>query len=127
MARGDLDYALTLGARDFLGMPPEAIEQFRRSPVWAIRASMTPTWARKLRAIDAFGDDLDRFTSLTAPTLLITGELSPPALTGITRRLCQTLPNSRLVEIPGYAHEAYLTAPETVADAILDFAHTLTA
>ena len=127
VAQGDLDYALTLGTRNFLGMPEQAIEQFRNSPVWSLRASMTPTWAREVRAIDAFGDDLDRFAALTAPTLLVTGELSPPVLTAISRRLNETLPNSRLVEIPGHAHEAYLTAPDTLAKEILAFTHNPTA
>jgi pimeloyl-ACP methyl ester carboxylesterase len=112
VAQGDLDHALTLGTRNFLRMPDAAIEEFRHSPVWSLRASMTPTWAREVRAIDAFGDDLDRFTGLTAPTLLVTGELSPPVLLTTSRRLHKHLPNGRLVEIPGHAHEAYLTAPK---------------
>lgn len=123
VAQGDLEHALALGTRNFLGMPDAVIDEFRASPVWSRRASMTPNWAREVRAIDAFGDDLDRFAALTAPTLLVTGELSPPALTAISRRLNQTLPDSRLVEIPGHAHEAYLTAPDTLAEEILSFVH----
>lgn len=118
---GDLDRALTLGVRNFLKMPEEAIEEFRHSPVWCVRASMTPTWAREVRAIDTFGDGLDRFARLDTPTLLVVGELSPPALTDTSRRLHDTLPNSRVIEIPGHAHEAYLTAPAAVAEAILSF------
>lgn len=127
VAEGDLEHALTLGTQNFLRMPEEAIEEFRLSPVWSTRASMTPTWAREVRAIDAFGDDLDRFTSLTTPTLLITGELSPPMLIDTSRRLQATLPNSRIVEIPDHAHEAYLTAPEALAKAIVTFAQEPTA
>ena len=127
VAKGDLDRALMLGTRNFLQMPEEAIDEFRRSPVWSLRASMTPTWAREVRAIDAFGDDLDRFTGLTTPTLLVTGELSPPVLLDISRRLDEALPNSRLVQIPGHAHEAYLTAPEALAEEILAFGLKATA
>ncbi|MFF3373723.1 alpha/beta fold hydrolase [Streptomyces sp. NPDC002680] len=121
VAEGDLEDALVFGTRNFLRMPEEAIEEFRRSPVWATRASMTPTWAREVRAIDTFGDDLDRFARLGVPTLLVTGEFSPPVLLDISRRLHEVLPISRLVQIPGHAHEAYLTAPETLAEEILSF------
>lgn len=126
VAEADLDGALTLGTRNFLRMSEAAIEEFRRSPVWSVRASMTPTWAREVRAIDAFGDDLDRFAAITAPTLLVTGELSPPPLTETSRCLCQVLPHSRIIEIPGHAHEAYLTAPEALAEAILAFVSSTT-
>ena len=122
IAEGDLEHALTFGTQNFLQMPEEAIKEFRRSPVWSVRASMTPTWAREVRAIDAFGDDLDRFADLTAPTLLVTGELSPPVLTDISQHLHKALPNSRLIEIPGHGHEAYLTAAQAMAEAILPFA-----
>ncbi|MFI9173648.1 alpha/beta fold hydrolase [Streptomyces lincolnensis] len=120
--KGDLDLALVLGLRNFLKLPEEAIEAFRREPVWSVRASMTPTWAREVRAMDAFGDDLERFARLETPTLLVVGELSPPWLTDTSRRLMRSLPNGSVVEIPGQAHDAYLTDPAAMAEAILPFA-----
>jgi pimeloyl-ACP methyl ester carboxylesterase len=121
---GDLDHALTLGLRNFLKLPQEAIEVFRRDPVWSVRASLTPTWAREVRAMDAFGDDLKRFAALETSTLLVIGELSPPWLTDTSRRLQQALPNSRIVEIAGQAHDAFLTDPKAMAEAILAFKAT---
>jgi pimeloyl-ACP methyl ester carboxylesterase len=121
VADGDFEKALAFGLRNFLRMPDEAIEAFRASPVWAARASMAPTWARELRAIDGFGDDLDRFARITSPTLLVTGELSPPVLIETSRRLHDALPDARLVQIPGHAHEAYLTAPDALAEEIRRF------
>ncbi|MET7519394.1 alpha/beta hydrolase [Streptomyces sp. NPDC005480] len=123
---GDLDQALTLGLRNFLKFPDEAIEEFRQTPFWAIRASMTPTWAREMRAMDGFGDDLTRFAALDIPTLLVIGELSPRWLTDVSRRLHRALPDARLVEIPGEAHDAFLTGPHALADAIAAFAADLT-
>jgi pimeloyl-ACP methyl ester carboxylesterase len=121
VAAGDLDHALTLGLRNFLKLPDEAITAFRQDVVWSVRASMTPTWAREVRAMDAYGDDLQRFATTDTPTLLIIGELSPPWLTNTTRQLHQALPNSRLIQIPHQAHDAYLTDPNALAAAILDF------
>jgi pimeloyl-ACP methyl ester carboxylesterase len=122
---GDLDCALTLGLRHFLKLPDQAIDEFRRAPVWPVRASMTPTWAREIRAMDAFGDDLDRFAALETPTLLVIGELSPPWLTDTSRALQRAIPNSRLVEIAGHAHDAYLTGPDAMASVILPLARSL--
>jgi pimeloyl-ACP methyl ester carboxylesterase len=119
---GDLDLALMLGLQHFLKLPEHAIEEFRHAPVWPVRASMTPTWAREIRAMDAFGDDLDRFAMMETPTLLVIGELSPPWLTGTSRELQRAIPNGRIVEIAGHAHDAYLTDPDMMASAILPFA-----
>ncbi|TDU02542.1 pimeloyl-ACP methyl ester carboxylesterase [Streptomyces sp. 846.5] len=123
----DLDQALTLGLQNFLKFPDEAIEHFRTTPFWAVRAAMTPTWAREMRAMDGFGDGLTRFTSLKTPTLLVIGEHSPQWLTGVSRRLHQVLPDARLVELPGQAHDAFLTGPQTLADTITAFAEELPA
>ncbi len=124
---GDLGHALTLGLRNFVRLPEAVIEAFRREAVWPVRASMTPTWAREIRAIDSFGHDLERFAALTVPTLLVVGELSPPWLTDISRRLRQVMPNGDVVEMPGQAHDAYVTDPKAMAGAILAFASKLTA
>jgi pimeloyl-ACP methyl ester carboxylesterase len=110
---------LTLGLRTFLKLPPEAVETLRQAPGWPALASMTPTGAREVHAMDHFGDDLDRFAAVTTATLLVVGELSPPWLTDTSRRLQHALPNSRLVELPGQAHDAYLTDPQAMAEAIL--------
>ncbi|MGW3652049.1 alpha/beta fold hydrolase [Streptomyces sp. NBC_00280] len=83
---------------------------------------MTPAWVREIRAVDAFGDDLEQFSVLETPTLLVVGQFRPPWLTDMSRRLQQAPPNGRLVEIPGHAHDAYLTDPGAMADAILPFA-----
>jgi pimeloyl-ACP methyl ester carboxylesterase len=123
---GDLDRALTLGLRHFVKMPEPVIEMIRSTPLWAPRAALTPTWGRELRAIDAFGADLDRFAALTMPTLLITGEVSPPWLIDTSRQLQQAMPDSRSAVIPGQAHDAHLGDPEAMASVILTFVGDLT-
>ncbi|MCC3764497.1 alpha/beta hydrolase [Glycomyces sp. TRM65418] len=121
VAEGDYAQALEFCLRNFLRMPDEAIEAFSASPMWAARASMAPTWVHEPRAIDGFGDDLDRFAWITCPTLLVTGELSPPLLLETSQRLQGAMPEARLVHIPGHAHEAYLTAPAVLAEEIRRF------
>jgi pimeloyl-ACP methyl ester carboxylesterase len=121
----DLDGALAFGLKKFLRLPESAINDFRRTPVWPVRASMVSTWAREVRAMDTFDADLTRFAGLHSPTLLIIGELSPPWLTETSRQLNLVLPNSRIVEIPREAHDAFLTDPEAMAALIRSFADAL--
>ena len=118
---GDLDGALTLGLRHFVKLPEPVIELIRSTPLWAPRAALTPTWPRELRGIDAFGADLTRFGALKSPTLLITGELSPPWLVEASQQLQRAIPKSRLVVISGQAHDAHLGDPEGVASTLLTF------
>jgi pimeloyl-ACP methyl ester carboxylesterase len=99
----------------------EVIELIRTTPLWAPRAALTPTWGREMRVIDGFGADLDRFGTLTAPTLLVVGELSPPWLVEVSRQLQRAIANSRLVVIEGQAHDAHLGDPEALAAVILSF------
>jgi len=126
VAEGDLDLALTIGLREFVKMQDAAIDGMRHDAIWPTLASMTPTWAREVRAIDRFGADLDRFAALEVPALLILGELSPSWLPENSRRLQHVMPNASLVEIPGSAHVAHNTAPEAMADAILAFLKSAT-
>jgi pimeloyl-ACP methyl ester carboxylesterase len=119
VGEGDLDHALTLGLR--LKLQKTRSTRFSRPTVVRARDN-DPTWAREIRAMDAFGDDLQRFAALQAPTLLVIGQLSAPWLTDTSRHLQHAIPASRLVEICGHAHDAFLTGPETMAEAILLFA-----
>lgn len=117
----DLDRALELGLRGFVGMPAEQVAALRGSPAWAARAALTPTWPREIRAIDAYGADLGRLAGLRSPTLFVTGELSTTWLLDISRRIHESTPDSRAVSLPGQAHDAHATAPDELAAALLEF------
>jgi len=66
---------------------------------------------------------LSVLAGITAPTLLVLAEPSPPFLSEemITRRVAQ-VPGIRVVRIPG-SHHLHLEEPQPVARAILEFAH----
>ena len=122
----DLDGALALGLREFVGMPDEAIALMRGQPIWARLSGMTPSWTREIRALDEFlaglGRDLGRYGAVSVPVLLLMGELSPPWLTTASRRLARSLPEVTVAELPGHAHDAHVFAASTVADQIAQFA-----
>jgi pimeloyl-ACP methyl ester carboxylesterase len=118
--------ALTIGLREFVGMPDDAIAVMRQQPIWARLSGMTPGWTREIRALDEFladlAGDLSWYGTISVPVLLLAGELSPPWLTAASRRLAQSLPDVTVAELPGQAHDAHIFAPAAVADRIARFA-----
>ena len=124
---GDMDEALAFGIRSFVRAPEDAVALLRGQPIWGALAALAPTWTRELRAIDTFPADIERFRGLATPTLLLTGELSPPWLIDVSRRLADVLPNATHVTFPGQGHDAHAFAPETVAHEIARFAAQPTA
>jgi len=127
LAAGDLDEALALGMRAFVKAPEEEISAFRSSPAWMVRAAFAPTWAREMRALNAFDSERAPFTKITCPTLVLRGEYSPTWLREGARRFQQVLPDARLLDLPGQGHDAAGTAPGLLAREVLDFVRTLPA
>jgi pimeloyl-ACP methyl ester carboxylesterase len=70
-------------------------------------------------------DQTDLLPQLNLPTLIIAGAqdaVSPPS---VAQAMAAKLPHCRLVEIPNAGHMTPLEAPEAVADAIRDFANSI--
>jgi pimeloyl-ACP methyl ester carboxylesterase len=126
LGAGDLDGALTIGLRQFVGMTDDAIAMMRQQPIWARLSGMTPGWTREIRALDEFlaglGGDLSWYGTISVPVLLLAGELSPSWLTAASRRLAGLLPDVTVAELPGQAHDAHVFAASGVADQIAQFA-----
>jgi pimeloyl-ACP methyl ester carboxylesterase len=122
----DVDAALALGLREFVGMPDEAIAMMRQQPIWARLSGMAPGWTREIGALDEFlvdlAGDLGRYSNVTVPVLLLAGELSPPWLTAASQRLARSLPDVTVVQLPGQAHDGHIFAANLVAEEIAQFA-----
>lgn len=127
LAAGDLDEALALGMREFVKAPEEEISAFRSSPGWKVRAAFAPTWAREMRALNAFDSERAPFAKITCPTLALRGEYSPAWLREGAQRFQQVLPDARLEDLPGQGHDAAGTAPALLAREVLNFVRTLPA
>jgi pimeloyl-ACP methyl ester carboxylesterase len=120
---GDPYEALAIGSTEFVKFPPVTGAILRTVPGFAERAVLAPTWSREIRATDAFGADLTRFSAISAPTLMFTGLQSPGWLVENSRRIQQSIPKSQLVEIPDQAHDAFASAPQYFAHQVLMFLH----
>jgi pimeloyl-ACP methyl ester carboxylesterase len=126
IARNDPYEALAIGSVEFVKFPPVSAEILRTVPGFAERAVLAPTWSREIRATDAFGADLERFGSITAPTLMFTGRQSPRWLVENSRMIQRRIPNSRLVEFPYDAHDAFGSNPQVVAQQVRAFVADVT-
>jgi pimeloyl-ACP methyl ester carboxylesterase len=61
---------------------------------------------------------IDRLSEITAPTVMICGSEDRPIYVTGVRYLAERLPDARLVEIPGAAHEPHVDRPDEVLAAL---------
>jgi len=113
--------ALETFFRDIAGVPPAELDALRSAPNWPARVEAVHTVLREERARKAYAFDGRRFEGLACPTLLLVGGETAPFHRAVSEVLDGTLPNSRIVVLPGQAHAAMSTAPELFADEVLAF------
>ncbi|MFH8738752.1 alpha/beta fold hydrolase [Streptomyces sp. NPDC017964] len=120
---GDPVEAMRIHMRDIVRMPANMVDaMFADQQGQAAFAAYAAAQIADDEAIDALGVGVDRFANLETPTTLIEGDLSPAHLHERLADLAATLPNARIVTLPGQGHIAHLTAPDTLANAIRDMA-----
>jgi pimeloyl-ACP methyl ester carboxylesterase len=73
-----------------------------------------------LRALSRYDFKAERFRELRVPVMLQIGTESPRGLY-VTDALAAVLPDARIEELPGQAHEGMTTAPEMYAKAVTRF------
>lgn len=105
---------------DLLQVPRDEVTALQRSPEWAMWTADAKASLGDLRALIRHTVVLDRYRTLTMPVLLLVGTESPRDLY-LTDALAATLPNARVVELTGQAHEGMTTAPELFFDAVTSF------
>lgn len=117
-----LDDALVFGLEHFAGTPAEEIALIRSRPQWNKQTSLAPTWVREMEAIDNLGPSLERYKSLNMPVLLLTGTRSKDyPLKAASEALSTILPHASLEKLQGQGHTAHLTAPQMLADVVINF------
>lgn len=77
-----------------------------------------PWYLQQLRHMLAYATE-EKVHGLSVPLLVIRGGDDPVAGRGWCRRLRDSAPQARLVEVPGHRHVVQQSAPRTVAAAIL--------
>lgn len=87
-------------------MPTQAFEQLRASPDWARFERLAHTLVYDMNILGDGTIPTERLAELKVPTLVLTGELSPPRLRESSAAVAAALPNGRLLTLPKQAHAA---------------------
>ncbi len=125
LARGDADTALLIFFRDIVGFPDQLIDRMR-SPQWRggweYMMSIMPQQLEDNRAIRALPMGVERYRAVDVPALLLRGTDSPRHLQERLAALAAVLPAAAVVDLPGEGHNANMSSPQMVADAVKAFA-----
>jgi pimeloyl-ACP methyl ester carboxylesterase len=106
--------------RDRLFVPVEALDELRSTELWPPIIADAEASLGDLRALSRYDFQAERFRGLRVPVLLQIGTESPRDLY-VTDALAAVLPNVRIEELPGQAHEGMTTAPQMYAEAVARF------
>lgn len=118
---GDRDAVISTMFRDLVGMQQEEVEYLRSLPAWQERVKAAHTVPRELRADEAYRFGPERFGDLRVPTLLLSGGDSPAFLKAADKAVDETLPDSRIVVMPGQGHAAMDTGTDLFTAEVLRF------
>jgi pimeloyl-ACP methyl ester carboxylesterase len=121
LAAGDRDGVVATFLREVVRMPEAELDIVRADPSWEARVAAAHTIPRELRIADAYDPDFERFATVRVPTLLLLGGDSPPFLVDPTRRLNESISESKLTVMPGQQHVAMNTAPDLFLEHVLGF------
>jgi pimeloyl-ACP methyl ester carboxylesterase len=121
LERGDHDAAIEAVLLDVLEMSTDEIDALRSSPQWPARLAAAPTIPRECRAEQDWVYRPGQFAALTAPTLMLAGADSVPAVRDATERAAETIPRVVVHRLDGHGHFAHKTDPGMVAALIREF------
>ena len=106
--------------RDVLSVPAGELDGLRATELWPPIVADARASLGDLRALSRYDFRVERFRGLDLPVLLQVGTESPRGLYA-TDALAAALPDARIEELPGQAHEAMTTAPGPYAEAVSRF------
>lgn len=124
LARGDNEAAIEAVLVGILDMTDEEIDAFRSNPLWPVRLAAAPTIPRECRVEDTWDYQPGQFDGINAPTLLLTGSDSVPAVTKATREAAAAIPYAQIHVLQGHGHFAHKTDPDMVATLLRTFIHS---
>ena len=114
---GDWDGLAFTFFRDQLFVPVADLEAMRAPELWPPILADARASLGDLRALSQYDFRAERFRGLRVPVVLQIGTESLRDLY-VTDALAAVLPDVRIQELPGQAHEGMTTAPEMYAEAV---------
>ena len=117
---GDWESFAVTFFRDRLSVPVEELNALRGTELWRPIIADAPASLGDLRALTRYDFKAARFRELRVPVMLQIGTESPRHLY-VTDALAAVLPDVRIEELSGQAHEGMTTAPKMYAEAVSRF------
>src|SRR5918999_1106339 len=117
---GDWEGLAVTFFRDRLSVPVEELDALRATELWPPIIADAEATLGDLRALSRYDFLAERFRELQVPVMLQIGTESPRDLY-VTDVLAAVLPDVRIEELAGQAHEGMTTAPKMYAEAVSRF------
>lgn len=105
---------VALGPNTWAQLPHESRQTFIENAPTFLDESMDP---------EQLAFDLAWISGFTAPSLLTTGDQSPPTFAPVVAKLADALPNVETIVLPGAGHIPHATHPDAYVEAIRTFVH----
>jgi pimeloyl-ACP methyl ester carboxylesterase len=125
IAAGRRSEAVEYFMTDAMLLPTEMLAQMRQSPMWTQLEAVAHTlpYDGIIMGETQSGKPLPatRWASVTAPTLVMVGGLSPAFFHNGTQALVAILPNAQYRTLKGQDHSVAATAPEALAPVLEEF------
>lgn len=122
IATGRPEAALEYFLTEAVGVPAEYIPGMRQAPFWAssVKVAHTISYDGEIMGNTIWGDPaaLQRFASITTPTLVMVGSKSPTHQQNAVEALAKVLPNAQYRSMAGQDHGI---APEVLGPALAEF------
>jgi pimeloyl-ACP methyl ester carboxylesterase len=113
--RGD---AVEMYQTDAVGIPPEVVAQLRNAPFRPALEALAHTLVYDATIIGDLSLPTELIGRVRTPTLVLSGDQSPPFLRDAARAVAEALPNGRLCSLPGQTHDIN---PEATAPVLKEF------
>lgn len=82
-----------------------------------------PTFLDESKDPEQLAFDLEWIKGFSPPSLLTTGDQSPPTFAPVVAKLAGVLPNAEAIVLPGAGHIPHATHPDAYVEAIRTFVH----
>jgi pimeloyl-ACP methyl ester carboxylesterase len=119
---GEREQALEIFLREIVMISPNELAAMRARPSWPGLVASIESQVRQIRAFATYHFDPKKVSTITIPTLLLTGsKTASPELKQAIRGLMDSLPHRELFVFEGQEHNAMDTVPTQFADVVASF------